>query len=110
MKVGSAPGARPGRGEAGRRGSGIGSWRGWGARDGAAFYGNLYDLNNDTYILNNEQTPTKLVYSYGKMTYGLFDKGANTLTSISKSDLYKGAEVFVYNCPVHGADFMIIYQ
>lgn len=31
MKVGSAPGARPGRGEAGRRGSGIGSWRGWGA-------------------------------------------------------------------------------
>ena len=31
MKVGSAPGARPGRGEAGRRGSGTGSWRGWGA-------------------------------------------------------------------------------
>ena len=31
VKVGSAPGARPGRGEAGRRGSGIGSWRGWGA-------------------------------------------------------------------------------
>src|SRR5574341_773252 len=30
VKVGSAPGARPGRGEAGRRGSGIGSWRGWG--------------------------------------------------------------------------------
>ena len=84
---------------------------GWdGARDGAVFYGNLYDLSNDTYILNNEQTPTKLVYSYGKMTYGLFDKGANTLTSISKSDLYKGAEVFVYNCPVHGADFIIIYQ
>ncbi len=84
---------------------------GWGAaRDGAAFYGNLYDLNNDTYILNNEQTPTKLVYSYGKMTYGMFDKKKNTLVSISKSDLYKGAEVFAYNCPVHGADFMIIYQ
>ena len=31
VKVGSAPGARPGRGEAGRRGSGVGSWRGWGA-------------------------------------------------------------------------------
>src|SRR5574340_514082 len=31
VKVGGAPGARPGRGEAGRRGSGIGSWRGWGA-------------------------------------------------------------------------------
>src|SRR5574337_630950 len=31
VKVGSAPGARPGRGEAGRRGSGTGSWRGWGA-------------------------------------------------------------------------------
>src|SRR5574340_1142521 len=31
VKVGSAPGARPGRGEAGGRGSGIGSWRGWGA-------------------------------------------------------------------------------
>ena len=30
VKVGSAPGARPGRGEAGRRGSGTGSWRGWG--------------------------------------------------------------------------------
>ena len=29
VKVGRAPGARPGRGEAGRRGSGIGSWRGW---------------------------------------------------------------------------------
>ena len=31
VKVGGAPGARPGRGEAGRRGSGTGSWRGWGA-------------------------------------------------------------------------------
>ena len=31
VKVGGAPGARPGRGEAGRRGSGIGSWRGSGA-------------------------------------------------------------------------------
>ena len=30
VKVGGAPGARPGRGEAGRRGSGIGSWRGCG--------------------------------------------------------------------------------
>src|SRR5574341_1396160 len=30
VKVGSAPGARPGRGEAGRRGAGAGSWRGWG--------------------------------------------------------------------------------
>src|SRR5574339_617183 len=30
VKVGSAPGARPGRGEAGRRGSGVGSWRGGG--------------------------------------------------------------------------------
>ena len=30
MKVGSAPGARPGRGEAGQRESGIGSWLGCG--------------------------------------------------------------------------------
>ena len=30
MKVGSAPGARPGRGEAGRYGSGIGFWLGCG--------------------------------------------------------------------------------
>ena len=29
VKVGGAPGARPGRGKAGRRGSGVGSWRGW---------------------------------------------------------------------------------
>ena len=85
--------------------------KGWGAaRDGAAFYGNLYDLNNDTYILNNEQTPTKLVYLYGKMTYGLFDKKSKKLMPIQKRDLYKGAEVFVYNCPVHNADFMIIYK
>src|SRR5574337_718303 len=34
VKVGSAPGARPGRGEAGRRGSGTGSGRGWGAGGG----------------------------------------------------------------------------
>src|SRR5574341_963397 len=36
VKVGSAAGARPGRGEAGRRGSGIGSWRGGGAAPGVA--------------------------------------------------------------------------
>ena len=89
----------------------IATRNGWdSARDGAAFYGNLYDVNNDTYILSNEHTPTKLVYSYGRMTYGLYDKKKKTLTSISKSDLYKGAKVFVYASPVHGIDFMIIYQ
>lgn len=84
---------------------------GWGgARDGAILYGDLYDLNNETYILNNDQTPTKLVYAYGKMSYALFDKGSNALTPITKSDIYKGAKVFVYNCPVHSVDFMVIYQ